>query len=216
MELERGLMDELIGYLKRHGYPDDSFAIEYNLARDCYVDLAIIDRTLNIPIMLFELKSIKNDHIIQMGIRHIRRCQAYLEDKDIPLYLIVPKDTEPFFEAFRANPPTPADNQNLNGQVKEDMNFGRFKYNKNTRLSKARENKVEKKHKMVDAFKWVCWSIAMLLIIIGFLMTVGVIIMTRNELYIFASAIVLIICPFVSSIKILGIEIKQLEDKVDI
>jgi len=57
MELEKNTFEALIKYLKAHGYPDSSLAIEYQADKKHRIDLAIIDPETNLPIQIFEIKS---------------------------------------------------------------------------------------------------------------------------------------------------------------
>ncbi len=98
MELERDTLTYLIGYLKKHGYPEDGFAVEYKIG-DYQVDLAIIDPVLKIPVILFELKSGPEGRIRKMGIEQLKRIRG--KYTNVPLYLVYPKDRKPFFEIER-------------------------------------------------------------------------------------------------------------------
>lgn len=210
------LMDKLISYLKKNlDYPDDCFAVEYSLSRNYCVDLAIIDRTLNIPIMLFELKITKNSDAIRNWQKQVRNYLVHSEIKNIPFYLVVPADTDPFFEAFEIDPLARDEDQDVYKKNKGSVTLPKFKHILNTKISEVRDSKNNKKRKKVKQLQWVCWLIAAVLIVIGLLMAYGYIFLTTREMYIFGIAIVLILCPYVSSINILGIEIKMFEEKVD-
>ena len=98
MQLERYTAEKLIKYLKAHGYPESSIAVEYQLDGRYMVDIAILDMNKNIPIQLFEIKSKKSPEMIKIGKEQLRKHFSFLKNKNIPTYLVFPKDEEPFFD----------------------------------------------------------------------------------------------------------------------
>ncbi|MCK5708754.1 MAG: hypothetical protein KAI43_13990 [Candidatus Aureabacteria bacterium] len=72
MELEKNTFEALVNYLKSHGYPESSLAIEYKAGKRYRIDLAIIDPETNIPIQIFEIKSKDNRSIREFGKRQFR------------------------------------------------------------------------------------------------------------------------------------------------
>jgi hypothetical protein len=106
MELERDTLDNLISYLMKHGYPEDSFAVEYNM-NNYRADLAIIDKKMNTPLMIFEIKSKKSDQLREMGKKQLERIVGKFPT--VPMYLVYPRNAEPYFEIERdENRPAPS------------------------------------------------------------------------------------------------------------
>ncbi|WP_320129590.1 hypothetical protein [uncultured Sphaerochaeta sp.] len=209
MELEKNTIKNLIDYLVKHRYPKDSFTLEYNLGKNCFVDLAVIDQELNIPILLFEVKSRKTESSIRLGNRQLEQDLAYLEDKSTPAYLVFPKAVEPFFDLQRVNSPLSEIGSNPIGNP-EDI-LGDFDYYRNTGISQKKNEKQEKQEKTVETFSYVCWILAVVLVIFALLVNFGKIVINQNAGLMFLLAIMLILAPFVQSIKILGFEINQFD-----
>ncbi len=209
MELEKNTIKNLIEYLVKHRYPKDSFSLEYKLANNCYVDLAVIDRELNIPVLLFEVKSRKTESSIKFGNRQLEQDLAYLEDKSTPAYLVFPKSNAPFFELQRVNSQLSEIGSNPVGNP-EDI-LGDFDYYRNTGISQKKNEKQEEQDKKVEVFSYVCWILAVVLVIFAILVNLKKIEIDQTAGLICLLAIMLILAPFVQSIKILGFEINQFD-----
>jgi hypothetical protein len=96
MELAKGILKALLDYLIAHGYPQNTFAVEYQIGQ-FRVDLAIIDPETDIPIQIFEIKPDKNEHSRELGRKQLENFLTELK-QSIPAYLVFPKESEPYFE----------------------------------------------------------------------------------------------------------------------
>jgi len=96
---EMEMATRFIEYLtKKRGYPQDSIATEYKIGNKWSADIAILEPKTGIPIQLFELKRYAQDsNVVEHGINQLKRYRSGLKNKNIPLYLVFSKNTEPFF-----------------------------------------------------------------------------------------------------------------------
>lgn len=208
MELERETLDNLITYLKSHGYPDESFAIEYKIGK-LRIDLAIIDPESQLPILVFEVKSRFNQQSIAFGKRQLEIYIKELKDNSIPAYLVFPKKTNPFFSIHRISLNTET-NEIVEEQVTDKTELN-FLMQKQSRISERIEkNKTERKS-TIDKFSWVSWGIAIIILAIGILKKLKIIIVDTTDLAIIGACIGLIILPFSNKLKFLGMEFERFE-----
>lgn len=208
MQLERYTAEKLIKYLKAHGYPESSIAVEYQLDGRYMVDIAILDMNKNIPIQLFEIKSKKSPEMIKIGKEQLRKHLSFLKNKNIPTYLVFPKDEEPFFDIVNINT-----NNILHRQEISENNTFVLNYHaqRNARIAEEMESVKNKKENVVDNFKTTCWILASVVLIIGTLAKLKIFELGANDLTIISIVIALILVPFASKLKILGFEFERLK-----
>jgi hypothetical protein len=210
MQLERDTATRLIEYLKTHGYPENSIAVEYQIGDRYRVDVAILDLKKNIPIQLFEIKSMKTPEMIRMGTEQVQKYVSYLKNKNIPVYLVFPKDEAPFLEIIKIDP------QNLKSlrEVSEETSFiPNYIAQRNSRIAEEADIVSKKKEKVIDTFKIICWIVAGITLVIGVLSKLKVIDLDATDLTIIGAVIALILIPFASKLKILGVEFERLTDR---
>lgn len=208
MELERETLNNLIKYLKTHGYPEESFGVEYQLGK-YRIDLAIIDPQSKLPILIFEVKSKINSQIIDSGKRQIEIYLKELRDNSIPTYLVFPNRKSPYFTIKKLilNHKTNKIDEEL---VSDTLELD-FLMQKQSRISEQIEkNKTERKS-TVDKFSWVSWAIALIILIIGILKKLKILIIDTTDLAIIGACIGLIILPFSNKLKFLGMEFERFE-----
>jgi hypothetical protein len=207
VRLERDTALQFIEYLKAHGYPDSSIALEYRIGEKYRVDIAILDPINNIPIQLFEIKSRKSSETVHMGIEQLQRYRSVAKNPGIPGYLVFSIDEEPYFEVLNIDK---ISNQNLVANS-ENMLFG-LNYSAQRVSRIAEEATIIKKEKedTVDSFKWTCWSTAIVIFILGVLSKFKVLTLNATDLTILGAIIALILVPYSSKLKILGVEFERL------
>lgn len=208
MQLERETFDNLIKYLKEHGYPDSSFAIEYKLGKQL-IDLAIIDPDTQIPIIVFEVKSKKSKQSIDFGKRQIESYLKYLPDTSVPAYLVFPSEKEPFFEVQRI-----LFDSEKNEMIEEpviDKSQLDFTMQKQARISERIEKNQKERTSTIDKFKWLSWILAIVIFGIGILNKIKLITIDTTDLAVIGAGFGLIILPFASKLKFLGMEFERFE-----
>lgn len=208
MELERNTLDKLVKYLKEHGYPESSFAIEYKIGKQ-RVDLAIIDPETQIPIIVFEVKSEKSKQLIDFGKKQLESYLKNLPDYYVPAYLVFPKNKQPFFEIQRIE--FDSETNKIIKKTVVDKSELDFKMQKQSRLSERIEKNQKERTATIDKFKWISWILALVILIIGVLNKLKYLTIDTTDLAIFGVVIGLIILPFASKLKFLGMEFERFE-----
>lgn len=208
MQLERYTAEKFIKYLKAHGYPESSIAVEYQLDGRYMVDIAILDMNKNIPIQLFEIKSEKSPEMIKIGKEQLKKHLSFLKNKNIPTYLVFPKGKEPFFDIVNINTSYILHRQEINENNTFVLNYHA---QRNARIAEEVENVKNKKENVVDNFKVTCWILAFIALIIGILVKLKIFGLDTTDLIIISIVIALILVPFASKLKILGIEFERLK-----
>jgi hypothetical protein len=211
MELERETLDNLIKYLKEHGYPDSSFAIEYKIGKQ-RIDLAIIDPETQIPIIVFEVKSKRSRQSIVLGKRQLEGYLKSLPDMSVPAYLVFPKENVPFFEVQKI-----LFDSEKNEMIKEpviDKSQLDFSMQKQSRISERIEKNHKERTSTIDRFKWLSWILAFIMLMIGILYKLKIITIDTTDLAIIGAVIGLIILPFASKFKFLGMEFERFEKTI--
>lgn len=203
MELERNAMKEFINYLKEHGYPENSLATEYAINSRLRADLVVIDPLTSIPIMIFELKSQKTKHLVEIGKEQLRMFLKALPDSTIPAYLVFPKVDQPYFEVLRVNL--------CNDNTTETENIDSIDYNSQriARLSeKAKKTETEKKE-TIDNFRILAWVLAALMAVLLALKKIFSFGLDATDLLLVGGVVGLALIPFASKAKFLGIEFER-------
>ncbi len=208
MELERDTLDKLIEYLKEHGYPETSFAIEYKLGKQ-RIDLAIIDPDTKIPIIVFEVKSRKNKQTIDFGKKQLESYLKHLPDSSVPAYLVFPKESSPFFEVQRIQ--FDSETNKIIEESVFDKSVLDFNLNRQSRISERIEKNQKERTSTIDRFKWISWILAIILLAIGILNKLKIFTIDTTDLAILGAGIGLIILPFANKLKFLGMEFERFE-----
>ncbi|MEI6610312.1 MAG: hypothetical protein WCO53_11295 [Deltaproteobacteria bacterium] len=210
MELERDTSKSLINYLLEHGYPQNSIAVEYQIGESYRVDIAVIDPTTNVPIQLFEIKSRKNYDNIEFGKEQLKKFLSQLKNKYIPIYLVFPKSAEPFFEVERVDVTT---QDKTSEQEKKAAFIVDYKSQRNARIAEEVVIVNKDKNTTVDALKITCWISAAIIFLTEILAKIKIITLDGNDMVAFGAIVILILIPFASKLKILGLEFERLTDK---
>jgi len=199
MPLEIELIKTFIQYLKDNGYPEESIGIEYIVNKNYRIDIAILDQKQNIPIQIFEVKTNKNKRSIENGKMQLERCRSLLKDNNIPAYIVFSKSEPPYFEVI-----------NIDKISDEDFIIFDYKSHRNKRLYEVAENVKKEKEKVIDSFKILFYVLSIIVFCIGVLSKIGFFKISIEDLTIIAFSIGLLLIPYASKIKILGIEFERL------
>jgi hypothetical protein len=210
MELEKDTLRRLIDYLKSHNYPENSFAIEYKIG-NFRVDLAIVDPETKIPILLFEIKAQKNNTQVKFGRNQLLKYLTDIGDYSIPTYLVFPKPHTPFFEIKRLH--FNRQNEQTEVEIVRDETEFDFKMQKRARISERVEKNQTQTKNTIDNFKWFCWSLAFIIMALGILKKCNVLEIDATDLALGGALFGLIILPFASKLKFLGMEFERFEKK---
>jgi hypothetical protein len=207
--MQSGLETEMnfFQYLKQHGYPENSIGREYGVGNNCHVDITILDNEKNIPVQIFEIKTVKNNLTIESGKRQLEKARSLIKNKSIPLYLVFSKNESPFFEVINI------DNEE-EGDVIEKLDY------KTQRTSRRAEEATlikDKREEEINNLKPICRIISIIIFLIGvvskircFNLDIGTV-----ELALIVLAVGVLLIPYASKIKFLGIEFERFIDKKD-
>lgn len=205
MELEKDTMNRLVEYLKSHDYPDESLAIEYKIPNTNYrADLAVVDPKTNVPIIIFELKSRKSNELILRGRDQLNKYLGSLPDNQIPAYLVFPKTNAPFFEIININ--------RLDGDIENNYDVIRnldYRLFRNTALSQNANTVQEKKKKVFNSLGMVSRILAGLIFILLISKQIFCFNLDGVDMALVGSIVGLILIPFASKAKFLGIEFER-------
>ncbi len=207
MQLEIETGNKLIEYLKSHGYPENSIAVEYKIGENYRVDIAILDQRKNIPIQLFEIKSRKTPEMINRGKEQLKNYLSVFNNKNIPTYLVFPKKDEPYFQIENINLYEQNDDKNEEEQYSITFNYSAQRV---ARINEEASIIKKEKVKVIDTFKIICWIVSGCVFTIGFLSKLKLFDISATDLSIIGTSIALIIIPYASKLKILGIEFERL------
>jgi len=201
---EKKLLDNFIEYLLNHGYPTESIALEYKLDNLRRVDLAVIDSITNVPLMLFEFKQYKTDSAFKQGGCTLKNFKMSLKNIDVPMYLVIFSDEEPFFELFEVNSYTGA----IIGKIESFKSLD-FEYQRIARLSEKAKKAEKDKRTAIDTFSVVSWVLAAIFILLIIVNKFTEIELSATDLTLIGAAVGLILIPFSSKIKFFGIEFER-------
>lgn len=214
---EGKITQDLRNYLIAHGYPPETICLEYPIGQ-YRVDLAIIDPLTSLPIQLFEVKSNFSRHSLEMGREQLRKITQDFPNHDFTTFLVYPSEQKPFFKVKqiffekRENEV----NINLNGEIGTELNFST---QKNSSRLKHKKNILTEKEKNIKNLKIIFFILAIILtvmlvaeITVGMLLKLPIEIITPTRLYTIILIIVMLIFPYISSIRWADLEIKFLSD----
>jgi|GEM_PF-5480389 len=84
------LVNKLIETLKKQGVTEDSIVLEWPINHRHRVDLAIIDKVLNKPIALFEIKQTRDKKTVACAESQVKKYASILDEQNIPLFIVFP------------------------------------------------------------------------------------------------------------------------------
>lgn len=196
---EHSLIESLKEYLIKHGYPEKSIILEYPLGK-YRADLVVIDLETNVPMQLFELKSNKNQKVIDIGKHQLEKflSEARKINTDIISYLVFPSNEYPYFETVSFD------------ALKKNTNIN-FDYNNQINRSRSLNLEIIKTRKAeaVDDLKEKINGLLLFIVILFILDILHVIEITTIRFYILIMISVLCILPNYEEIKIFNLELKK-------
>ena len=205
MKNEKATTDTFINYLKEHDYPEKSIAMQFGSSQGFRIDLAIIDDVTNVPIQLFEIQLNKNEEHINRAIMQINNYRRTLQNANIPAYLVISQDDNPFFEIRKINGQKAEPIEDLTGELN-------YEAQRRARVSEGKRNVVAEREATLDKFKIFCWILAgiTLLIVILEKSSVFNFQFTSIDFYFILTVIILCLIPYFSKIKFSNVELERL------
>jgi hypothetical protein len=206
VELEPELLHQLLEYLRAHGYPDDSFVLEWPVSQEYQADLAVVDVATWRPIALFELKASDSEPSKRLGRTQLRTFAKAL-GSDVLLYLVYPRTGSGRVALERVLPGRPP------GSDREIPSVPAFSLARSTERGKAQASLAEKRRVVVDRFAWTCRLLSVTAAALALLDFRGVIQLTAERITFIGIVIGLWILPFTSKLKFLGWEFERSQSK---
>lgn len=205
MRLEPDTLKALIDYLIAHGYPENSMAIEYPIGK-YRVDLAIIDPNTTEPIIFFEIKSKLTPEIERQGEKQLVSFLKALGKMSIPAYLVFRDEGSPPFIIKRFKPKD--ENEEISQEI-EAKDILPYSTLRESRLNVVIEETKDERKKIVDKFWIICWIFAAIVIYLFYKDYFEKIAISNSQLTLIIFAAILILLPFASKLKILGVEYER-------
>ena len=204
MNIEKKTLELLTKYLVKNNYPESSFQYNYKM-EGFYIDLAIMDYDLGIPLQVFFIQPSSNTHLNKES---VKRAIYYLTTGNIPAYSVSPHNNPPYIliENFEFD----FDKMNVSKEIiyEDVINYN---YHKQLRYGEMKVNTIKKKKKAIDVFSLVCWILSFLITAFLILIKFLKISINATDLTLLGSIVLLIIIPFANKIKFLGLEFERLE-----
>ncbi len=211
MERNTNTFSSLVDFLISHGYPKESLMIEWSINERYRADLAVVDPQTNKPVALFELKRKKTDASFNLAIRQLESYSNALGKEKVPLYVVFEKTGIPPFEIYHFQKD---ENKSDIIKISKVPDFLVFK---NTIRSKMLTEKESEKKSTLNYFQSICRIVVFLLfilLILDFALYFKEIVLINAERLVLIGIVIgLIIIPFASKLKILGLEFERLKEE---
>jgi len=210
MERDEDLLISLINFLLAHGYPKDSLAMEWPIGGKYRVDLAVIDPDTNKAVALFELKRKETEESLSMAYKQLLSYSKALGVETVPLYAVFGKKGDPPFNIYYLQKEKTKERDLQPYQVKKVPDFSIFKSSK---VRQAISQTAAKRATVFNWFQFVCWIMALIVAVLLALNFLKKLEISPEQLTLICVIVALIITPFASELKILGIEFKRLTER---
>lgn len=211
----RAYQQEFVRYLVDNGYPEDTVVVEFGIGRVArrLIDVAIIDPSRKTPIAVFGLA--KEFDELKVKYDHLQGMRRLLHDA--PIFLVLRDPETKHFKIFRTFPRHSADHP-LVGRGLEEVDLFQTEeqegvpsyQNMLLRARSASLLEAEKtRQEAVDHFARICWLLAGLVLVAFIADVAGFTSLATSQLSLLALSVALILIPFASKLKILGIEFER-------
>ena len=205
MNLYKNTANAFIEYLIKHGYPQESIALEWGNETH-RIDVAILDEDLNLPVAIYEIKGEKNRNSINMGVRQLR---MYKNNIGYPVKagLVFGVDTQPYFEYIDVSEYLNNESTDLNYLLQIKSLSDKNEPDNYSNLSSSIKPKIEQKNKdrkkkKIETFNKMCWIFVCPFIFIMLLLNAfDLYDFTFERLMAIGALIVIFILPFFTEIK---------------
>lgn len=206
-------INEFAKRLISFSYPIDTIVFEYKIAQSPsqgMVDIAIIDKVTNEPLLIFEIKVLRErlseSQLKKQGEAQLLKYINGIGDLQIPAYLVIAK-TLTDFEIFSFE----ADEKGvreLSSPVPMES-IMRYEILSNRNRTSAIGVKKQEIKKTTDRFKIICWICAGIAAALAICDNVGIFTISTTQLALIGVAIALVIIPYSRKLKILGVEFER-------
>lgn len=207
-KLEQDTLIALIEYLKEHGYPESCLAIEWPVGK-YRVDLAVLDPDTKEPVAIFELKNRRTNEIEMLGKKQLATFLNAMGKTNLPAYLVYGSSGDPPFEIQRVKFKEAESKDIVTTFSAESIpTFNTLKIsNRNFKIAETRE----KLNEIIDKYFFVvCFICAFSLILVLYGTLFKKILVSTQDLILIGATVALILLPFASKIKFLGLEFERL------
>ena len=208
MQLEQEVLRKLIDYLKGHGYPEESIAIEYKIG-PFRADLAVIDPNGGLPIQIFELKGKKHPQQRRFGIQQLRAFAEHVDTPDIPTYLVFPRIEDPGFEIERVYLKSARPSDEYVAESQTAIQTLNFDGQRNARYFEKGQDLTQQKKDTRNRMLLVSWLAAPAVLALGVLNYLRILSLSATDLTLLGATLGLLLIPFASKLKMLGIEFER-------
>ena len=184
--------------IEHKGYPPESLILDYRITPQSRADILIVERHKLLPLGLIELKRRAKKSYEDASLQ----IDKYLDDirRDLPAYLISFTD-DGGFRTLRFDHET---------KLLEPIDFfAEFPDYDSLVIGQATAELHEKeqtKKRTVDHFKVICYTLALILILLFILKKADVITFTSEDMMFLGAIVALFIIPNAAQLKMLGVE----------
>lgn len=207
MERELNVLNSLIDFLISHGYPKESLVVEWKVGNNLYVDLAVIDPISNNVVAIFEIKRRKTVETLNLAKQQLIKYKTAMGEQKVPAYIVFYNgNNNPPFDMYYIKPQE-------SDEVEEIVEVPSYSIFKNAVLQKTILETKEKRKSTLTSFQIVCWIMALFIFILLIMDLSDVIKLSAERLTMLGATVGLIIIPFASKLKILGMEFERLTDE---
>lgn len=214
MEYYKREFASLFSRLQKAGYPDEALVSEWPLGEKYRADLAVIDRRTSKPVAVFEMRKRKDRQSIYSAYRQLLAFRQALGGDAVPLFAVFQAD--PGLEILRLPPAASAKlekNVPAESLLEPADELPAYELLRSTGRQKAIARNLQKRSQTQGLFTRLAWGMAAILIVLLALDFKDVLSLTTERLAIIGAVAGLIILPFASRIKFLGMEFDLLMEK---
>lgn len=194
---EQHLLQELISTLIERGYPKKTLITGWRQGGHVY-DLAVVDPYSAELLAAFELilqsQVVRSSKPVREKIEKYRDLQT---DAGVPLYVVMATKNEEGFTVTQINP--------FKGENETWIHIRDIPLFEDVRGRTL----IQKLAKVVDTFQILCWSIALIAMILLISDINQILTLTPQRLTLMGVIIALILLPYLRKIKVLGVEIER-------
>lgn len=196
MENEKKILEKFYDFLISKGFPKDQILQQVRLADGKRVDIAIIDSDTKDIIAFFEVKSSKNARSEKDIINQLQEYNKTIGNEVQKYVVFGDNDQIKIYEA----------KDNSLEEIGSIPDYQSLEVvNRQAQNSKLQKTKTS----TLDSIKIVCWGGFVLILLVIILDSLGIYKVTAERLALIGIAIALLIIPFSSKLKILGIEFEK-------
>ncbi len=207
--IHSNIISRLIDDIKAKGIPEKNIAIEWNLLKEgdriFRIDVAILDDSLEVPLIIFEVKPKFNEQEYSNALKQLK---SYAHRIKVPIscWLITPDEKFPYIKYYELTEQVYSNSeafQNLTPSVFRTLDFTAKAQNlsADVKMAKNKERNEEEKNAVqrIITFSWIVFPIIVFLLVL--LDRLCILLLTTERLIVYAVATVISLLPFVREIR---------------